>query len=254
MAFIQQLSYSLFIYLFVSRSIDYPIICHHSPFAISHHWSLPDRSWLEAGIYCWRWQWCILICIHELYQTWVDLHLYHPYHLPSRILKRYEYLAGFPYHPLRSPLHNDGADELAEVAHERNLDFVLFLGDFIYADSPFYPGKRVENYWRKYRQSYAAAGWKKVSHRTQTRPSFSLFHLWSTPRAYWRLGCFYSWFSLSEPFISMTITRFVFFFFEYISRVFFIDPSSCFLSYMHRFIMIGQVKIMIRIRSLSQQI
>lgn len=75
---------------------------------------------------------------------------------------------GFPYSPLKSPLHNEGAEQLAEIAHERHLDFVLFLGDFIYADSPFYAGNRVEDYWRKYRQSYASPGWKKLLQSIRT--------------------------------------------------------------------------------------
>ncbi|KAG0149487.1 hypothetical protein CROQUDRAFT_39774 [Cronartium quercuum f. sp. fusiforme G11] len=75
---------------------------------------------------------------------------------------------GFPYNPLRPPLHNDGAEQLAEVAHDHNLDFILFLGDFIYADAPYHAGSRVKDYWRKYRQSYASAGWKKLMQSVRT--------------------------------------------------------------------------------------
>ncbi|MBW0491633.1 hypothetical protein O181_031348 [Austropuccinia psidii MF-1] len=75
---------------------------------------------------------------------------------------------GFPYNPFRHPLHNDGANQLGEFASSQKIDFVLFLGDFIYADAPFYPGHALKHYWRKYRQSFAAEGWKKVMKSTRT--------------------------------------------------------------------------------------
>lgn len=75
---------------------------------------------------------------------------------------------GFPYNPLRHPLHNDGAEILSDFVKALNLDFVLLLGDFIYADSPIYLGSSIKNYWKKYRQSFATHGWKKIIQFTRT--------------------------------------------------------------------------------------
>ncbi|PLW21230.1 hypothetical protein PCANC_05410 [Puccinia coronata f. sp. avenae] len=75
---------------------------------------------------------------------------------------------GFPYNPLRNQLHNDGAEQLAELARKLKLDFVLFLGDFIYIDSPIYLGNSIHNYWRKYRQSFSTLGWRKLMQFTRT--------------------------------------------------------------------------------------
>jgi len=75
---------------------------------------------------------------------------------------------GFPYNPLRNPLHNDGAEQLAEIARKLKLDFVIFLGDFIYIDSPIYLGNSIHHYWRKYRQSFSTLGWRKLMQYTRT--------------------------------------------------------------------------------------
>ncbi|EFP91738.2 hypothetical protein PGT21_019666 [Puccinia graminis f. sp. tritici] len=75
---------------------------------------------------------------------------------------------GFPYNPFRNQLHNDGAEQLAEQARKLKLDFVLFLGDFIYIDSPIYLGNSIRHYWRKYRQSLSTTGWRKLMQFTRT--------------------------------------------------------------------------------------
>ncbi|OAV88694.1 hypothetical protein PTTG_07799 [Puccinia triticina 1-1 BBBD Race 1] len=75
---------------------------------------------------------------------------------------------GFPYNPFRNQLHNDGAEQLAEMARKLKLDFVLFLGDFIYIDSPIYLGNSIHHYWRKYRQSFSTPGWRKLIQFTRT--------------------------------------------------------------------------------------
>ncbi|CAH7682443.1 PhoD-like phosphatase-domain-containing protein [Phakopsora pachyrhizi] len=74
---------------------------------------------------------------------------------------------GFPYNPFKDPLHNEGAEELTELSIEKKLDFVLFLGDFIYSDSPFYPGNSIKHYHRKYRQSFSGRGWRKLIQSTR---------------------------------------------------------------------------------------
>lgn len=79
---------------------------------------------------------------------------------------------GFPYNPLRNQLENDGAEQLADWSRKLKLDFILFLGDFIYVDSPIYLGNSIQNYWRKYRQSFASFGWKKIM---QFTPTFHIY-------------------------------------------------------------------------------
>ncbi|EGF97678.1 uncharacterized protein MELLADRAFT_84542 [Melampsora larici-populina 98AG31] len=43
-----------------------------------------------------------------------------------------------------APSQQWSAEQLAQIAHEQHLDFVLVLGDFIYADSPPYAGNCVQ--------------------------------------------------------------------------------------------------------------
>lgn len=67
---------------------------------------------------------------------------------------------GFPYNG--SHLRIPGFDLLAEHLKKHSLQFLLFLGDFIYADIPYSIGTSPENYWRKYRQTMASNSFKKV--------------------------------------------------------------------------------------------
>ena len=67
---------------------------------------------------------------------------------------------GFPYNG--SHLRIPGFDLLAEYLKKHSLQFLLFLGDFIYADIPYSIGTSPENYWRKYRQTMASNSFKKV--------------------------------------------------------------------------------------------
>ncbi|OLY81144.1 Alkaline phosphatase D [Smittium mucronatum] len=55
----------------------------------------------------------------------------------------------FPYFPGIKP-HLSGFRQMAK----HSLDFIMFLGDFIYSDCPFYYGSSLEDYRRLYRQVY----------------------------------------------------------------------------------------------------
>ncbi|KAK4230430.1 alkaline phosphatase D [Podospora fimiseda] len=67
-----------------------------------------------------------------------------------------------PYNPLDHPLAIPGLRYLAKVLPSLNAQFMLFLGDFIYADVPRYWGKSVSDYRQKYRQVYASPDWPAV--------------------------------------------------------------------------------------------
>ncbi|KAJ2685730.1 hypothetical protein IWW39_004080 [Coemansia spiralis] len=64
----------------------------------------------------------------------------------------------FPYRPTLSP---DIRGFASILDHSDDLDMVVFLGDFIYADLPLYFGSTVEDYRRLYRQVYRT----KLAHR-----------------------------------------------------------------------------------------
>lgn len=67
-----------------------------------------------------------------------------------------------PYNPFDHPLSIPGFRHLANVLPSLNAQFMLFLGDFIYADVPRYWGKDVSYYRQKYRQVYASPDWPAV--------------------------------------------------------------------------------------------
>ncbi|KAL2268582.1 hypothetical protein VTJ83DRAFT_3428 [Remersonia thermophila] len=67
-----------------------------------------------------------------------------------------------PYNPFDHPLAIPGMRHLARVLPSLNAQFMLFLGDFIYADVPRYWDKSVSYYRQKYRQVYASPDWPAV--------------------------------------------------------------------------------------------
>ncbi|KAK3325270.1 PhoD-like phosphatase-domain-containing protein [Apodospora peruviana] len=67
-----------------------------------------------------------------------------------------------PYNPLDHPLAIPGMRHLAKVLPSLNPQFMLFLGDFIYADVPRFWGQKSEDYRQKYRQVYASPDWPAV--------------------------------------------------------------------------------------------
>ncbi|KAL2135413.1 hypothetical protein VTI74DRAFT_8646 [Chaetomium olivicolor] len=67
-----------------------------------------------------------------------------------------------PYNPFDHPLSIPGLKHLAKVVPTLNAQFMLFLGDFIYADVPRYWSKSKDYYRQKYRQVYASPDWPAV--------------------------------------------------------------------------------------------
>jgi alkaline phosphatase D len=67
-----------------------------------------------------------------------------------------------PYSPFDHPLSIPGFKHLAKVLPTLNAQFMLFLGDFIYADVPRYWDKSAAYYREKYRQIYASPDWPAV--------------------------------------------------------------------------------------------
>jgi alkaline phosphatase D len=67
-----------------------------------------------------------------------------------------------PYNPFDHPLSIPGFKHLARVIPTLNPQFMLFLGDFIYADVPRYWDKTAAYYREKYRQIYASPDWPAV--------------------------------------------------------------------------------------------
>jgi alkaline phosphatase D len=67
-----------------------------------------------------------------------------------------------PYNPLDHPLAIPGFKHLAKVLPTLNAQFMLFLGDFIYADVPRYWDRTASYYREKYRQIYASPDWPSV--------------------------------------------------------------------------------------------
>jgi alkaline phosphatase D len=68
----------------------------------------------------------------------------------------------YPYNPLDHALRIKGLEYLSEYATRHTLDFVLFLGDFIYVDLPYPLGWSREHYTELYRQVYASRSWSSV--------------------------------------------------------------------------------------------
>ena len=61
------------------------------------------------------------------------------------------------------------------IPYERpSTDFLLFLGDFIYADVPVYIGDNKEAYRRLYRRNFASPSFRKVYERLRKSPSYAL--------------------------------------------------------------------------------
>jgi alkaline phosphatase D len=69
----------------------------------------------------------------------------------------------FPYNPFQHPLDIPGLKHLARLLPSLKAHFMVFLGDFIYADVPKRFGSDVEAYRREYRQVYSSPQWESVS-------------------------------------------------------------------------------------------
>jgi alkaline phosphatase D len=65
----------------------------------------------------------------------------------------------FPYSPFAHPLSAQGFRHLNSALSSLRAQFMIFLGDFIYADVPHQHGKSLEDYRLQYRQVYASPDW-----------------------------------------------------------------------------------------------
>lgn len=67
-----------------------------------------------------------------------------------------------PYSPLDHPLSVPGMRHLAKLIPDLGAQFMLFLGDFVYADVPKFWGEEAADYRQKYRAVYASPEWPQV--------------------------------------------------------------------------------------------
>ncbi|KAG6356652.1 hypothetical protein INS49_014526 [Diaporthe citri] len=67
-----------------------------------------------------------------------------------------------PYNPLDHPLSIPGMRQLSKVLPNLSAQFMLFLGDFIYADVPREWGESAADFRQKYRAVYASPEWPSV--------------------------------------------------------------------------------------------
>ncbi|KAH8884194.1 PhoD-like phosphatase [Thozetella sp. PMI_491] len=65
----------------------------------------------------------------------------------------------YPYNPLDHALRVRGFEHLSKYLEPLSVDFMLFLGDFIYIDLPVAVGWGQEHYTAAYRQVYASPSW-----------------------------------------------------------------------------------------------
>ncbi|WPG98596.1 alkaline phosphatase [Acrodontium crateriforme] len=65
----------------------------------------------------------------------------------------------FPYNPFSHTLSNQGLRHFARAIDGLKAQFMIFLGDFIYADVPHRHGVKAEDFRREYRQIYASPDW-----------------------------------------------------------------------------------------------
>lgn len=72
-------------------------------------------------------------------------------------------LPRFPYSPSNEPLAIPGLRYLADLLPGLRAQFMLFMGDFIYADVPRRWGTTKEDYRQKYRHVYASPDWLPAS-------------------------------------------------------------------------------------------
>ncbi|KAK9319083.1 PhoD-like phosphatase-domain-containing protein [Lipomyces orientalis] len=65
----------------------------------------------------------------------------------------------YPYNPFDHSLRIPGLEYLSRFVSLHNVDFVLFLGDFIYIDLPHRFGWTTGDYYEAYRQVYSSPSW-----------------------------------------------------------------------------------------------
>ncbi|GAA5976523.1 hypothetical protein JCM10908_005530 [Rhodotorula pacifica] len=69
---------------------------------------------------------------------------------------------GFPWSGPTNKLYTKGASDFLKVAERVGVRFMLFLGDTIYADVPWYSGTAVKNYYKHWRQFFASPQVKEM--------------------------------------------------------------------------------------------
>lgn len=91
-----------------------------------------------------------------------------PGHYPGKFEGKFTFLSTscivnrLPYNPLDHPFSIPGMRHLAKHLPSLGAQFMLFLGDFIYADVPKWWGTSVTDYRQKYRAVYASPEWPEV--------------------------------------------------------------------------------------------
>lgn len=67
----------------------------------------------------------------------------------------------FPYAPGQDHLSVKGATELADRIGPDHIEFLMFMGDFIYADVPW-KTRSADGYYKLYRQNFASSDYKRI--------------------------------------------------------------------------------------------
>jgi hypothetical protein len=80
-----------------------------------------------------------------------------------------------PVDALNATAPDDQTYSVVELEEPVPTEFMLFLGDFIYADVPFYGGDDKEAYRRLYRRNYQSTSYRRIYE--QLRASAFPFHL-----------------------------------------------------------------------------
>ena len=77
--------------------------------------------------------------------------------------------------PMIPPQDRDNSftDHPGRVAPSAPAEFMLFLGDSVYADVPYYFGDNLDAYRRLYRRSYQSPGFRRVYERLRGLHIFS---------------------------------------------------------------------------------
>ncbi|GAA5859315.1 hypothetical protein JCM8547_001980 [Rhodosporidiobolus lusitaniae] len=73
---------------------------------------------------------------------------------------------GFPYEGPRHKRTTRGAEHFLKVAEREAIRFMLFLGDTMYSDVPWFAGNSVKQYYKRYRQTFASPELKKLFETT----------------------------------------------------------------------------------------
>lgn len=84
--------------------------------------------------------------------------------LQSRTIKGFDLLAEYVFPKTKEPeLQDPESTEIAPTTLPT--EFLLFLGDFIYADVPVYAGDNLEAYRKLYRRNYGSDSFRKLYER-----------------------------------------------------------------------------------------